>query len=45
MLKAASVELLLARTICSGKYLAVVAGDVASVQASVEAGRTRCTTV
>jgi microcompartment protein CcmL/EutN len=38
MLKAASVELLLARTICSGKYLVVVAGDVASVQASVEAG-------
>jgi len=34
MLKAADVELLLARTICSGKYLVVVAGDVASVQAS-----------
>jgi microcompartment protein CcmL/EutN len=38
MLKAASVELLLARTICSGKYLVVIAGDVASVQASLEAG-------
>jgi microcompartment protein CcmL/EutN len=38
MLKAASVDLLLARTICSGKYLVVVAGDVASVRASVEAG-------
>ena len=38
MLKAAEVELLLARTICSGKYLVVVAGDVASVQASMEAG-------
>lgn len=38
MLKAAEVELLLARTICSGKYLVVVAGDVASVTASVAAG-------
>jgi microcompartment protein CcmL/EutN len=38
MLKAASVEVLMARSICSGKYLVVVAGDVASVQASVEAG-------
>jgi microcompartment protein CcmL/EutN len=38
MLKAASVELLLARTICSGKYLIAVGGDVASVQSSVEAG-------
>jgi microcompartment protein CcmL/EutN len=38
MLKAASVDLLLARTICSGKYLVVVAGDVASVGASLAAG-------
>ncbi len=40
MLKAASVELLLARTICSGKYLIVVSGDVGSVESSVEAGAT-----
>jgi len=38
MLKAANVELLLARTVCSGKYVVLVAGDVADVQASVEAG-------
>ncbi|HWR37413.1 MAG TPA: BMC domain-containing protein [Clostridia bacterium] len=38
MLKAASVQLLLARTICSGKFLIVVSGDVASVSASIEAG-------
>ncbi len=38
MLKAASVDLLLARTICSGKYLVAVAGDTASVEASVAAG-------
>ncbi len=38
MLKASDVELLLGRTICSGKYLVMVRGDVAAVQASVEAG-------
>jgi len=38
MLKAAPVEMLLARTICSGKFLVVVAGDVASVEAAVDAG-------
>ncbi len=40
MLKAAEVDLLMARTICSGKYLVVVAGDTGSVQASVRAGET-----
>jgi microcompartment protein CcmL/EutN len=40
MLKAANVRLLLARSICSGKYLIAVAGDVTSVQAAVEAGGT-----
>lgn len=38
MLKSADVELILGRTICSGKYINLVGGDVASVQASVEAG-------
>lgn len=38
MLKAASVDLILARTLCPGKFLVVVSGDVASVQASVAAG-------
>jgi microcompartment protein CcmL/EutN len=42
MLKSADVQLLLARTICSGKYLVVVGGDVAAVSASVEAGASRC---
>ena len=40
MLKAGSVQLLLARSICSGKFLIVVAGDVTSVQAAL-AGRRR----
>ena len=38
MLKAASVELLLARTICSGKYLIVVGGNVSDVETAVETG-------
>ena len=38
MLKAASVELLVARTICSGKYLIVIGGEVSAVRASVGAG-------
>ncbi len=40
MLKAGSVQLLLARTICSGKFLIVIAGDVTSVQAALMAGAT-----
>ena len=37
-LKAGDVQLLLARTICSGKFLIVIAGDVTSVQAALLAG-------
>jgi len=40
MLKAASVDLLIARTICSGKYLIVVGGSVSDVEAAVQAGLT-----
>jgi microcompartment protein CcmL/EutN len=38
MLKAADVELLLARSICSGKYMVMVRGDVAAAQSAVRAG-------
>ena len=38
MLKAANVGLVLARSICSGKYMVMVRGDVAAVQAAVSAG-------
>ena len=38
MLKAADVDLLLSRSICSGKYMVMVQGDVAAVQAAVAAG-------
>lgn len=38
MLKAAEVELVLSRSICSGKYMVMVAGQVASVYAAVQAG-------
>ena len=40
MLKTAAVRLVLSRSICSGKYMVMVRGDVAAVQASVSAGVT-----
>jgi len=38
MLKAAAVDLVLSRSICSGKYMVMVRGDVAAVEAAVSAG-------
>jgi microcompartment protein CcmL/EutN len=38
MLDAADVEILIARTICSGKYLIVVGGSVSDVRAAIRAG-------
>lgn len=38
MLKAAQVEALACRTICPGKYVVMVGGDVAAVESSVKAG-------
>ena len=38
MLKAADVKLVMARTICSGKYMVMVAGELADIEASVAAG-------
>jgi len=38
MLKASNVSLVLARSICSGKYMVMVRGDVAAVEAAVSAG-------
>jgi microcompartment protein CcmL/EutN len=38
ILKAASVELLIARTICSGKYIIVIGGSVSDVEAAIQAG-------
>jgi microcompartment protein CcmL/EutN len=38
MLKAATIQLLLARSICSGKFLIAISGDVASVTTAIEAG-------
>jgi len=44
MLKAADVQLILARTICSGKYLVIVGGEVAAVRSSVDSGMGLCET-
>lgn len=38
MVKRAAVELVIGRTICSGKYLAIVRGDVGAVEESVREG-------
>lgn len=38
MLKAAKVQLILSRTICSGKYMVMVGGAVGAVKSAVEAG-------
>jgi microcompartment protein CcmL/EutN len=38
MLKAAAVELVTAQPVCAGKYVVLVAGDVAAVKASVADG-------
>jgi microcompartment protein CcmL/EutN len=38
MLKAAAVDLVLSRSICSGKYMVMVKGEVGAVQAAVSAG-------
>ncbi len=38
MLKTAKVELLMARPVCPGKYLAMIAGDVGAVRNSVDVG-------
>lgn len=38
LLKAAAVNILIARTICSGKYFVVIGGSVSDVQSAVRAG-------
>ena len=38
MLKAANIKLILARSICSGKYMVLIGGDVSSVKAAIDAG-------
>ena len=39
MLKVSDVELMLSRSICSGKYMVMVRGDVAAVESAVRAGQ------
>lgn len=40
MLKAAAVELISAQSICAGKYIVIITGEVAAVEESVAAGKT-----
>lgn len=39
MLKAATVDLVVAYAVCAGKYIVVVTGEVAAVKAAVDAGK------
>lgn len=39
MVKAAGVSIVEAQTVCPGKYIAIVTGDLSAVQAAVEAAR------
>ena len=41
MLKAGDVRLHLSRSICSGKYMVLIGGTTAAVQAAVDAGKGR----
>lgn len=41
MLKTAEVELIEAQTVCPGKYIALVSGDLSSVKAAVTASRAK----
>lgn len=41
MLKTSKVNLLLSRTICPGKYIVLVSGDVGDVNAAVESGSSK----
>lgn len=38
MLKAAEVELVFSKPVCPGKFIVLIAGDIAAVNAAVEAG-------
>ena len=38
VLKAANVQMVVNRTICPGKYMVIIGGDVDAVRASIEAG-------
>ena len=38
LLKTADVQLVLSRTICSGKYMVIVGGSVAAVKSSIDSG-------
>ncbi|PHV70273.1 propanediol utilization protein [Sporanaerobium hydrogeniformans] len=41
ILKTAQVELIQAQTVCPGKYIVLLAGDLSAVKASIEASRTQ----
>ncbi|SHH43274.1 BMC domain-containing protein [Clostridium grantii] len=41
MIKTAHVELLMAQTVCPGKFIALIAGDLSAVKAAIEVGKSK----
>ena len=41
MVKTAEVDVVEAQTVCPGKYMVIISGDLSSVRASVDAAKTR----
>ncbi len=42
MLKTSEVELIEAQTVCPGKYIAIISGDLSAVRAAVDSAKARC---
>lgn len=42
MLKTSEVELIEAQTVCPGKYIALISGDLSAVRAAVDSAKSRC---
>lgn len=42
MLKTSEVELIEAQTVCPGKYIAIITGDLSAVRAAVDSAKARC---
>lgn len=42
MLKTSEVELIEAQTVCPGKYIAIISGDLSAVRAAVDSAKGRC---
>lgn len=42
MLKTAEIDLVEAQTVCPGKYIAIISGELSAINACIEAARSKC---